>query len=142
MNKLKLLIVEDDKSLLDLYDIAIPDDIFEKRLADTGDMAIETYNGWNPDIIVLDIMLPGRSGFSILEEIRVGREDQRTVIVMSTSLDRKSDISKCTDLNIQGYIVKPFDHKQIARDIIDFYSSSYPEKGREAMNELDKGANI
>ncbi len=137
MSKLKLLIVEDDKSLLDLYDIAIPDSVFEKRLADTGAKAIETYNDWKPDIIVLDIMLPDRSGFSLLEEIRMTKEDNKTAIIMSTSLDRKSDISKCTDLNIQGYIVKPFDHKIIAREIINFYSTSYPERGREAMAELE-----
>jgi DNA-binding response OmpR family regulator len=139
MNKLKLLIVEDDRSLLELYNVAIPDSIFEKRLADTGAKAIEAYVDWKPDIILLDIMLPDRSGFSLLEEIRTTREDKITAIIMSTSLDRKSDIDKCRDLDIQGYIVKPFDHKIIARDIIDFYSKSYPERGSEAMKALERG---
>ena len=138
MNKLKILIVEDDKSLLDLYDIAITDRIFEKTFADTGDKAVEAYEGTLPDIILLDIMLPDRSGFSILEEIRVVKGDSKTTIIMSTSLDRKSDIDKCNDLDIQGYIVKPFDHKVLSREIIEFYSRSYPEKGREALIELDR----
>ena len=130
--KIKVLIVEDDRSLLDLYDIAIPEKIFEKRLANNGSSALDIYREWQPHMIVLDIMLPDRSGFTILEEIRLKLDDKSTAIVMSTSLDRKSDIEKCREMDIQGYIVKPFDHKTIAGELIEFFSASNPQLAEKA----------
>ncbi|MBE9536969.1 MAG: response regulator [Proteobacteria bacterium] len=121
MNKLKLLIVEDDESLLNLYDAAVSDSLFEKRLVADGRSAMENYRTWHPDIILLDIFLPGMSGRSILKEIRDEAGDMETTIIISTSTDDKNDIKTCKDLGIQGYIVKPFDYKTLDDEILKCY---------------------
>ena len=118
MDKLKLLIVEDDESLLNLYDAVVSADLFEKRLVADGRSAMENYKTWHPDIILLDIFLPDMSGCSILKEIRDESGDRETTIIISTSTDEKTDIKTCKDLGIQGYIVKPFDYKEINDKIL------------------------
>ena len=117
-NKLKVLIVEDDESLLNLYDAAVSSDLFEKRLVADGRSAMESYKSWHPDIIVLDIFLPDMSGRSILEEIRNDAADMETTIIVSTSTDEKKDMDACRKLGIQGYIVKPFSYKEINEKIL------------------------
>ena len=122
-NKLKVLIVEDDESLLNLYDAAVSSDLFEKRLVADGRTAMENYRSWHPDIIVLDIFLPDISGRSILEEIRNDAGDKETTIIISTSTDEKKDMDACRNLGIQGYIVKPFAYKEINEKILAAYKA-------------------
>lgn len=121
MHKLKLLIVEDDESLLNLYDAAISTDLFEKCLVADGSSAMEKYKSWQPDIILLDLFLPDMSGSSILKEIRNELGDLETTIIISTSTDEKDDKKSCKDLGIQGYIVKPFEYKEINDKILAAY---------------------
>ena len=122
-NKLKVLIVEDDESLLNLYDAAVSSDLFEKRLAADGRSAMESYKSWHPDVIVLDIFLPDVSGRSILEEIRNDAGDMETTIIISTSTDEKKEMDACRKLGIQGYIVKPFSYKEINDKILAAYGT-------------------
>ena len=68
MDKLKILIVEDDKILLALYDEFLVNDVFEKQLITNGKEGLEVYKSWKPDIIVLDIMLPLMSGYMVLKK--------------------------------------------------------------------------
>lgn len=120
-NKLKVLIVEDDESLLNLYDAAVSSDLFEKRLVADGRLAMENYKSWHPDVIVLDIFLPDMSGCSILEAIRNSAGDKETTIIISSSTDEKKDMEACRKLGIQGYIVKPFAYKEINDKILAAY---------------------
>jgi len=122
-NKLKVLIVEDDLSLLDLYSLALPDERFEKHFSTDGISAIEEYSAWHPDIILLDILIPNMPGHSVLKEIRKTFRDKSTTIIMSTSVDAKGDISFCEKQGIQGYIIKPFDHKILADKVVEFHNS-------------------
>lgn len=121
MSNIKVMIVEDDKSLMSLYDLALPDGKFDKKLIGNGTDALATYLSWKPDVIILDIMLPDRSGYMVLEEIREKWEDKATKVVISSCLDYKTSISDCKKLGIQGYIVKPFDHKELAGQITKVY---------------------
>lgn len=123
MGKPKILIVEDDKSLSNLYDFALPGDLFEKKFMDNGTEAVAAYLSWKPDVIILDILLPGKCGYTILEEIRGKWNDRTTSIVVSSCLDEKSSISDCQDLGIEDYIVKPFDHKTLAGKIMNLYKA-------------------
>ncbi len=119
MKKFKLLVVEDDKSLQDLYDLALNDGHFEKEFADTGKRAMELYAAWNPDVILLDIMMPDIAGHEILKKIREDFDDHSTKVLIVSSIDGKGEVAFCKRLGIQGYIVKPFDHKKLAAQVLD-----------------------
>jgi CheY-like chemotaxis protein len=121
MGKVKILIVEDDISTQMLYDKGLSDEVFEKRFDENGVNALETYKTWNPDLIILDIFLPVMTGYSVLNEIRKELKDYVTPIIMATSASSPDDVKGCIKLGIQGYIIKPFNHKEIAEKIMDYY---------------------
>lgn len=132
MSKLRILVVEDDKSIRDLYKIALKPDIFESRYCDNGVDALSLYRSFKPAIIILDIMLPGMTGYSVLKEIRKTFLDSSTVVIMVSSIAEKSDIEDCLKLGIQGYIVKPFKPAQISTRIIQCYQRNVSMKMRHA----------
>jgi len=121
MVKLRILVVDDDKNMQNLYKVVLTEDMFEPCFSDNGVEALGLYHSWKPDIILLDIMLPGMTGYSVLQEIRVKLRDAATTIIMVSSLSDKSDVEDCGRLGIQGYIVKPIKHAEIGNKIVQFY---------------------
>ena len=138
--RLKILIVEDDRSLLDLYDLAFPGDIFEKRLVQNGKEALSVYKEWRPEIIVLDILLPKVLGYSVLNEIREAMDDRSTAVIMSTCVDSKGDIEYCEKMGIQGYLVKPFEYKEIAGNVLNMFKSLNRERAELFIDRLKEAA--
>lgn len=136
MDKLKILIAEDDKDLLALYQKALPDHIFEKRLANDGKAAMDIYEQWRPDIVVLDILMPKKKGDTVLIEIREVVKDRNTTVIISTSIDDIDEVKKCERYGIQGYIVKPFNYKRIAYEVLDYFEKTDPERAKRAKAQL------
>jgi DNA-binding response OmpR family regulator len=120
MAKIKILIAEDDKDTLELYRKGLTEDLFEMRFAINGKDALDLYQEWHPHIIVLDIVMPVMTGYSVLKEIREKIKDRATKIVMATSLSTRHDIMDCSKLGIQGYIIKPFQYKEIGSIIANY----------------------
>jgi len=133
MEKLRILIAEDDVSIHALYNKGLTDEFFEKRFASNGTEALEIYKSWGPDIIILDIYMPNMTGYSILMRIRNDFNDNKTTIIMATSAQHNEDIKGCMRLGIQGYIVKPFNFKSISTEILKCY-----QKGENQMNHINE----
>lgn len=136
--KLKILIAEDDKDLMALYDKAFPDLVFDKTMVSNGEKALEAYKTGYPDILVLDIVMPVMTGYLALKEIREAFKDGNTTVIISTSIDDINEVSKFERLGIQGYIVKPFDYKKIAYDILGFFKKTDPVRADKARKQLEK----
>lgn len=137
MDKLKILIVEDDKTSQILYDNGLSEEIFEKRLVDNGEEALQVYGSWHPDIIILDIMIPLLSGYSVLREIRDEIGDKKTTIIMATSLSSRGDFMNCISFGIEGYIVKPFKPGEISSKILEYYQRKNPEGSKAVTIQHD-----
>lgn len=120
MSEIKILLVDDDKSIHDLYDKGLVNTIFTKRFAGDGKEALEIYDTWRPDVIVLDILMPVMAGYAVLQEIRTTRDDKSTKIIMATASTDSQDIRDCITLGIQGYIIKPFKLKEIGDTILHY----------------------
>lgn len=120
---MKVLLVDDSKLVLDLYALGLSDALYEKKTAMNGREAVEIYESWNPDMIVLDIVMPEVTGYTALKQIRELEKinGRRTAIVMATALSDKSDIVDCARVGIQGYIIKPFKHTEIASRLEGYY---------------------
>lgn len=138
MEKIKILIVEDDKLFQLLYDHGFVDKIFEKRIVGSGEEALEVYRSWLPNIIILDIMLPKLSGFSVLERIRLRARDKSTTIIMATSISEPGPIHDCIKLGIQGYIIKPFNLKKAVRKVLKSYQRTNPDQVKSALVLFDE----
>ena len=125
MEKIKLLIVEDNKLDQTFYDHSLSESIFEKRLAENGTKALKVYEDWKPDIILLDLMLPEESGYNVLKNIRDKHEDQSTTIIIAPSLSDGEDIRQCAKYVIQGYLVKPIKPKEFNEKILKLHSDRH-----------------
>jgi len=135
--KIKTLIAEDDKSISLIYEIGLNEEVFEKRFLTNGDDVLEVYKEWEPDILILDIMLPGTSGYAILKAIREEIPDSHAAIIMATSLSDRTAVMDCLEQGIQGYMVKPFTHKEISQRILGYYKKTNSEKAASASAFLD-----
>lgn len=122
---MKVLLVDDSKLVLDLYNLGLSDDLYDKKTVVNGREAVEIYQSWRPDLIVLDIIMPEVTGFTALKQIRELEKanGRHTAIVMATALSDKSDIVDCARIGIQGYIIKPFKHGEIAARLEGYYST-------------------
>lgn len=124
--KIKILLVDDSKVVLTMYKECLADELFEKKFAHNGDEALMFYKAWGPDLIVLDIVMPETTGYTVLKKIREMEKasGRRTAIVMATAMGDKNDIMDCAKLGIQGYIVKPFRQDELADRLKNYYSVS------------------
>lgn len=102
----KILLIEDDRFLSSLLKSRLEKDGgYEVTLATSGDEGLLALESTAPDLVILDIILPGKSGFEILEELRAKPGAQMPVIVMS-NLGQEADIARGRALGAVEYFVK------------------------------------
>lgn len=123
MAKLKILIAEDKRIDRVIYNKGLPDDVYEKKFAEDGEETVDKYQSWQPDIILLDLMMPQKSGFSVLQDIREWEKNsnKKTAIIVATMLSKKEDIEDCARLGIQGYFIKPIKTADMNKKILNCY---------------------
>jgi CheY-like chemotaxis protein len=126
MSEIKILLVDDDKDIHDLYDEGLANTLFSKKFAVNGEEALKIYDVWHPDVIVLDLLMPLMAGYAVLREIRHTRRDKSTIVIMATASTDSQDVRDCVELGIQGYIIKPFRLKEIGTTILRYI---HQEKG-------------
>jgi len=106
MKKAKILIIEDDKFLIKLYSDKLSRDGFEVSEAITGEEGINKVSIEKPDLIILDLVLPRKSGFEILSEMRLNPKTRHLPVIVLTNLAQESDIKRGLELGAAEYIVK------------------------------------
>lgn len=106
MKKTKILIIEDDKFLLKLYSEKLRRDGFEVLESLTGEEGLNKVLMEKPDLVILDLILPGKNGFEVLSEIKLNPKTKKTPIIILTNLGQEADIKKGLELGAAAYIVK------------------------------------
>jgi DNA-binding response OmpR family regulator len=124
---LKILVAEDEKMIQKIYQASLPESLFLLKIVGDGEEAIRLYDEWQPDIIVLDCIMPLLNGFQVLKLIREERQDKSTVIVVTGESD-KDTIIACAKLGVNGYMVKPFVEEELAPKIFKIYKMSHSGK--------------
>lgn len=102
----KILVAEDDKFLASAYKVKLEKSGFEVRMAGDGEEAVEILKGFEPDVILLDLIMPKMDGFTALEQIRSNPKFARTPIMVASNLGQKEDIERAQKLGATGYIIK------------------------------------
>ena len=105
----KILIIDDDKNICDLLRIYLEKDGYSTIISNNGEEGMVKFYALKPDIILLDIMLPGMDGWQICREIR---KNYNTPILMITAKSEVFDKVLGLELGADDYIVKPFDTKE------------------------------
>jgi two-component system, OmpR family, response regulator VicR len=110
MNKQRILIVEDDRALARVLSDNLSFSGFDVDWVDDGAEVLNRVRATSPDLVLLDVMLPGRDGFNLCGLIRQGG---RTPVIMLTARDQKGDKLKGLELGADDYITKPFDFEEL-----------------------------
>jgi DNA-binding response OmpR family regulator len=137
MDKLKVLVSEDDRITQELYKSFLPEEIFERYFVKSGEEALDAYRTWKPEVIILDLMLPVVSGYSVLKEIREELGDKETPILISSNLSTKDDVLSCAELGVQGYLAKPINWKELDLRVLECFQKSNPQTA-DRVTELRK----
>lgn len=118
--KKKILIVEDESDLVTILQILLSHSNFEVFSASDGDAGLSLANTVLPDIILLDIMMPGKDGFTLLRELKSNEETCDIPIIMVTARDRMGE--SCQLEGADSFIVKPFEYKDLEKNITELLS--------------------
>ncbi len=102
----KVLIVEDDPMIMDMYVHKFQQEGFVVVSHDRGDGVVELAQTEKPDIILLDIIIPGLDGFAVLEQLKANEQTKSIGVVMLTNLGQDEDKAKGQAMGALGYIVK------------------------------------
>jgi two-component system, OmpR family, response regulator MtrA len=105
-----VLVVDDDASLAEMLSIVLRQEGFDSRIVGRGDIALHAFRDYKPDLVLLDLMLPGKDGIDVCKEIRA---ESGVPIVMLTAKGDTVDVVVGLESGADDYIVKPFKPKEL-----------------------------
>ena len=109
-NKQKILIVDDDTNISDLIALYLTKECFDTKCVEDGDESLKAFSVFQPNLILLDLMLPGIDGYQVCREIR---KTSSTPIIMLSAKGEVFDKVLGLELGADDYIIKPFDSKEL-----------------------------
>lgn len=105
-DKVKILIVEDDPFLSSMYSTKFELEGLEVVVAENGRIGLEKANTESPDIILLDIIMPEKDGFSVLEGLKSNSNTKDVPVILLTNLNQVDDIRRAQSLGAADYMIK------------------------------------
>ena len=108
--KQKILIVDDDNNIAELVALYLTKECFETKIVNDGEEALKQFHIFHPDLILLDLMLPGIDGYQVCREIR---HTSDVPIIMLSAKGETFDKVLGLELGADDYIIKPFDSKEL-----------------------------
>jgi two-component system response regulator MtrA len=106
----RILVVDDDASLAEMLTIVLRNEGFEPLVCRSGDQAVSMFHEFRPDIVLLDLMLPGKDGIDVCREIRA---ESGVPIVMLTAKSDTIDVVVGLESGADDYVIKPFKPKEL-----------------------------
>ena len=120
----KILIVDDEPNILLSLEYLMQREGFEVRVARDGLQAIEAIEHETPDLILLDVMMPGKTGLEVCQHVRAIERMQSVQIIMLTAKGRETDIAKGLALGANAYVTKPFSTRDLVAQVRSLLPSS------------------
>ena len=109
-SKQKILIVDDDNNIAELIALYLMKECYETRIVNDGEEALKIFQSWQPNLILLDLMLPGIDGYQVCREIR---HTSDVPIIMLSAKGEVFDKVLGLELGADDYMIKPFDSKEL-----------------------------
>ncbi len=128
MSKKTILVIEDEKNIQELLRFNLEEEGHRVVCASTGDRGLDAANKEKPDLIILDVMLPGVSGTDILKSIRANAKISATPVLMLTARSQESDKVLGLELGADDYVTKPFSTRELTARVKALLRRSGPER--------------
>ena len=108
--KQKILIVDDDNNIAELISLYLTKECYDTMIVEDGEAALASFHSYNPNLILLDLMLPGMDGYEVCKEVR---KTSATPIIMLSAKGEIFDKVLGLELGADDYMEKPFDSKEL-----------------------------
>lgn len=131
--KQKILIVDDDNNIAELISLYLTKECFDTKIVNDGEDALVAFEQYNPNLILLDLMLPGIDGYQVCREIRA---KANVPIIMLSAKGEIFDKVLGLELGADDYIMKPFDSKELVARVKAVLRRYQPVKQEEPTVEI------
>lgn len=109
----RVLIADDNPQGVELLEAYLSDTDYEVRTAADGEETLQCVTQWQPDLILLDIMMPKISGFEVCKRVRANPASCDTAVLMITALDQPSDVERAVEAGTDDYLTKPINKTEL-----------------------------
>lgn len=113
----KILIVDDEPNIVVPLEFLMEQNGFDVKVAETGESAMELIFSFKPDLVLLDIMLPGIDGYEVCQKIKTDPNYGKMKIIFLSAMARSIDVAKGMGLKADDYITKPFSNADVIERI-------------------------
>ena len=128
----KILIADDDLQSVELLEAYLADTGYEVRTSTDGEATQRETQQWQPDVILLDIMMPKISGFEVCKRLRANSSSRSIGILMITALDQSSDVERAVEAGTDDFLTKPINKTELLLRIRSLL------KSRQNQSNLDR----
>ena len=134
----RILIADDNPHGVELLEAYLAGTDAEIRTAADGEETLEQVRQWQPDLILLDIMMPKISGFEVCKRIRANAATSGIVIIMITALDQPSDVDRAVEAGTNDFLTKPINKTELLLRVRSaLQSRRYKEQLDQALAYID-----
>ena len=130
---LKILIVDDDNNIAELISLYLTKECFDTKIVNDGEEALTAFEQYNPNLILLDLMLPGIDGYQVCREVRA---KANVPIIMLSAKGEIFDKVLGLELGADDYMMKPFDSKELVARVKAVLRRYQPVKTEEVIPDL------
>ncbi len=125
----QILIVDDEPNVVMPIQFLMEQQGYRVMIAERGEDALDLIYQYKPDLVLLDILLPGIDGYEVCEIIRLNPDFRDIKIIFLTALGRESEIAKGLALGADAYISKPFSNTTLVARVKELLETTYEEAG-------------
>mgnify|MGYP002663281880 FL=1 len=123
MNK-KILVADDEPNIVISLEYLLKREGYTVLVAHNGQEALEAIATQRPDLVLLDVMMPVKTGFEVCQEVRASDTLQHTQLLMLTAKGRDTDMTKGLALGADGYMTEPFSTRDLGQKVADMLDTS------------------
>ena len=135
VGKQKILIVDDDENIAELISLYLTKECFDTKIVYNGEDALTAFDTYQPNLVLLDLMLPGIDGYQVCREIRA---HSSTPVIMLSAKGEVFDKVLGLELGADDYIMKPVDSKEMVARVRAVLRRYQPSRSEEAGGEKAK----
>ena len=125
----EILIVDDEPNVVVPIQFLMEQQGYRVMIAERGEDALDLIYQYKPDLVILDIMLPGIDGYEVCEIIRLNPNYQDVKIIFLTAKGREVEIAKGLALGADAYITKPYSNAELVAKVKELLEETYEDTG-------------
>jgi diguanylate cyclase (GGDEF)-like protein len=140
--KARILVADDEPHIRRILQFLLEQEGFEVHMAEDGEEAWKAVASFQPDLVLLDVMMPRMDGFAVLEIIRAGFETARLPVILLTAKGEEQDKVKGLAGGANDYIVKPFNHDELLLRVSNLLEATRREREANPLTGLPRNRAI